>query len=156
MAKINKREMNYRIDFTTMTLTMTAEFADRAYDPNTDEYATLSYYGTEATYAIDENGFQERFDVAPEGCEGWLLYGADEIMDVSELMIAKGDSAALDRLEEAVRGRIDAQLAVFRSYGVDQKDLLEGATVLRRGGYLFYAVGRTADRWEDLFLSCVR
>ena len=42
MAKINKREMNYRIDFTTMTLTMTAEFANRAYDPNTDEYAILT------------------------------------------------------------------------------------------------------------------
>ena len=42
MAKLNKRELNYRVDFSTMTLTMTAEFADRAYDPNTDEYAILS------------------------------------------------------------------------------------------------------------------
>ena len=112
--------------------------------------------GLEGLKAADENAFQERLGATPEGCEGWLLYGAEEIMNVSELMIAKADDAALDRLEEAVRGRIDAQLAVFRSYGVDQKDLLEGATVLRRSGYLFYAVGRTADRWEDLFLSCVR
>ena len=42
MAKLNKRELNYRVDFSTMTLTMTAEFADRAYDPNTDEYAILT------------------------------------------------------------------------------------------------------------------
>ncbi len=42
MAKISKRDMNYRIDFTTMTLTMTAEFADRAYDPNTEEYEILT------------------------------------------------------------------------------------------------------------------
>ncbi len=42
MAKINKREMNYRIDFTTMTLTMTAEFADNAYNPATEEYAILT------------------------------------------------------------------------------------------------------------------
>ena len=42
MAKLNKRELNYRVDFTTMTLTMTAEFADRAYDPNTEEYAILT------------------------------------------------------------------------------------------------------------------
>ena len=42
MAKISKRTLNYRVDFSTMTLTMTAEFADRAYDPNTDEYAILS------------------------------------------------------------------------------------------------------------------
>ena len=42
MAKLNKRELNYRVDFSTMTLIMTAEFADRAYNPNTDEYAVLT------------------------------------------------------------------------------------------------------------------
>ena len=42
MAKISKREMNYRIDFTTMTLIMTAEFADNAYSPTTEEYAILT------------------------------------------------------------------------------------------------------------------
>ena len=42
MAKISKRDMNYRIDFTKMTLTMTAEFADRAYDPSTEEYEILT------------------------------------------------------------------------------------------------------------------
>ena len=42
MAKICKREMNYRIDFTTMTLIMTADFADQAYIPTTDEYEILT------------------------------------------------------------------------------------------------------------------
>ena len=40
MAKKNER--NYRIDFTKMTLTMTAEFAERAYDPTTEEYEILT------------------------------------------------------------------------------------------------------------------
>ena len=40
MATNEKR--NYRVDFSTMTLTMTAEFAERAYNPNTDEYIILS------------------------------------------------------------------------------------------------------------------
>ena len=106
--------------------------------------------------ALDENGFQERMDATPEGCADWLMYGSDDIMDVSELMIARGDEATLDRLEDAVQGRLEAQLAVFRSYGVNQKDLLEGATVLRRGDYLFYAVGEAADRWADAFLACIR
>lgn len=39
---INKRELNYRVDFTTMTLTMTADFADRAYNPSTEEYEILT------------------------------------------------------------------------------------------------------------------
>ena len=106
--------------------------------------------------AIDENGFQERFDVAPEGCEGWLLYGSDEIMNVSEVLVAKGGEAALNRLEAAARGRVEAQLSVFRSYGVDQKDLLEGAVLFTRGDYLFYGVGGDVRAWEDAFLSCIR
>ena len=42
MAKISKREMNYRIDFAKMTLIMTADFADKAYDPTTEEYEILT------------------------------------------------------------------------------------------------------------------
>ncbi len=42
MAKINKREMNYRIDFTKMTLIMSADFADRTYDSSTEEYKILT------------------------------------------------------------------------------------------------------------------
>ena len=41
MATINKKNMNYRIDFARMTLIMTADFADKAYDPETPEYETL-------------------------------------------------------------------------------------------------------------------
>ena len=112
--------------------------------------------GVAGLKTMDENGFQERLDIAPDGCEGWLMVGSEDIMDVSELMIAKGDAAALDGLESAVQRRLEAQLTVFRSYGVNQKDLLEGARVLRRGDYLFYAVGEQADRWEDAFLACIR
>ena len=106
--------------------------------------------------ALDENAFQERMDATPAGCEGWLMVGSEDIMDVSELLIAKADEATLDGLEAAVQKRLEAQLAVFRSYGVNQKDLLEGATLLRRGNYLFYAVGERADQWEDAFLACIR
>lgn len=106
--------------------------------------------------SLDENAFQDRLGASPEGCEGWLMYGAEAVMDVSELMVAKADEATLDRLEEAVQARLEAQLDVFRGYGVDQAQLLEDAAVLRRGSYLFYAVDANADQWEDAFLSCIR
>ena len=35
------RSANYRIDFTKMTLIMTTEFAEKAYNPATEEYETL-------------------------------------------------------------------------------------------------------------------
>ena len=41
MAKISKREMNYRIDFESMILIMTADFAAKAYDPESTEYKIL-------------------------------------------------------------------------------------------------------------------
>ena len=39
---ISLRSTNYRIDFTKMTLTMTADFALKAYDPTTEEYEILT------------------------------------------------------------------------------------------------------------------
>ena len=128
----------------------------RNVDFSTIRAAMSAAPGVSNLKALNENGFQERLDTTPDGCEGWLMVGSDEIMDVSELMIAKADAATLDRLEEAVRRRLEAQLAVFRSYGVNQKDLLEGATVMRRGNYLYYAVGEAADQWQDAFLACIR
>lgn len=41
MATTNKSGKNYRIDFARMTLIMTADFAEKAYDPETPEYDTL-------------------------------------------------------------------------------------------------------------------
>ena len=42
MATIDKKNMNYRIDFSRMTLVMTADFADKAYDPTSEEYKVLT------------------------------------------------------------------------------------------------------------------
>ena len=42
MATFSLRSANYRIDFTKMTLTMTADFALKAYDPSTEEYEILT------------------------------------------------------------------------------------------------------------------
>jgi len=112
--------------------------------------------GLEALEALGENAAQDRLGIAPEGCEGWLMYGSGDVMNVDELLVAKGEAEALDRLEAAARAHVEAQLDVFRSYGVDQKERLESAAFLRRGRYLFYAVGEAADGWEDAFLSAIR
>lgn len=41
MATTKKNEKNYRIDFASMTLIMTADFAAKAYDPESTEYKIL-------------------------------------------------------------------------------------------------------------------
>ena len=42
MATFSLRSANYRIDFTKMTLIMTADFARNAYIENTEEYKILT------------------------------------------------------------------------------------------------------------------
>ncbi|MDO4865265.1 MAG: DUF4358 domain-containing protein [Clostridia bacterium] len=113
--------------------------------------------GVSELEAIDANGFQDRLGIAPEDCEGWLLYGSGDIMNVSELMVVKAtDEDARERFESACAARVEAQLNIFRSYGVDQKDLLEDAILWQRGSYVFYGVSENADAWEELFLSRIR
>lgn len=112
--------------------------------------------GLDGLKKLDENAFQERFDAAPEGLEGWLLYGADEIMNVNELLVAKGDEASLQRLEDLARGRVERQLSVFRSYGTNQAQLLDDAILLTRGSYFIYAVGDDAHLWQDALLAAIR
>ena len=105
---------------------------------------------------LDENALAERFGIDGDGLEGWLLYGGDTVMEVSELLIAKSpDAAALDRLEAAVRGRLDGQKEAFRNYGTNQIDLLEHAILWRRGSYLFYGVSASVDRLEARFVGCI-
>ena len=113
--------------------------------------------GIETLFRMDANTFQERFGATPDGLEGWMLFGGNSVMEVSELLVAKStDSDALNRLEDAVSARLDDQQNSFRNYGTNQIDLLEHAIVLRRGPYLFYGVSESVEAWEDRFLGLVR
>ncbi len=104
----------------------------------------------------DANGFQARFGISPDGCGEWLYYASDAVMDVTELLVARGETAELDRLQAAVEDHLAAQLEGFRNYGPEQVALLERAILWQRGGCLFYAVSSRADQWERAFLSCLR
>lgn len=106
--------------------------------------------------ALDANGFQSRLGIAPEGVGDWLYYASDAVMDVTELLAARGEPAQLDRLQAAVEDHLAAQLEGFRNYGPEQVALLERAILWQRGGCLFFAVSERADQWERVFLSCLR
>ena len=105
----------------------------------------------------DANTFRERFGLDPDGCEGWLMYVSDDLMDVSELLIVKaGDDSVRARIEDAVAARLESQKESFRNYGTDQFEKLEHAIFWQRGSYLFYGVSDAVDRWETSFLNCIR
>ena len=105
---------------------------------------------------LDANVLQERFGVNADELDGWLLYGGDTVMEVSELLAAKvGDPAAMARLEAAVRAHLDGQIEGFRNYGTNQIDLLEHAILWQRGDYLFYAVSESVEQLEARFDACI-
>lgn len=133
-----RRDRARDVDFTALSARMAAETS-----------------GQEIA-AQDANGFQSRFGISPDGCGDWLYYASDAVMDVTELLVARGDDAELDRLQAAVEAHLDAQLEGFRNYGPEQVDLLEHAILWQRGGCLFFAVSEHADQWERVFLSCLR
>ena len=105
----------------------------------------------------DANTFRERFGMDPDGCEGWLLYASDDLMDVSELLIVKAaDAGVRERIEAAASARLDTQKESFRNYGTNQYELLQHAILWQRGSYLFYGVSDSIERWEDTFLACIK
>ena len=62
--------------------------------------------GIETLFRMDANAFQERFGATPDGLEGWMLFGGNSVMEVSELLVTKStDSDALNRLEGSKESR---------------------------------------------------
>ena len=107
--------------------------------------------------AGDANALKKTFDLDADAFEDWMLLTRDYIMDVTEVLIVKSaDGAALDEVQDAVNARLSSQKESFRNYGTDQHFLLTNAAQWRGGSYLFYAVGESADLWQEAFLACVR
>lgn len=105
----------------------------------------------------DANAFQREMGEDLTGASQWCYLSAASMMDVSELVIVRAlDQDELQRMEDAVNAHLAAQKDRFRNYGTNQYELLEHAVLLTRGDYLFYAVSESVDRWEEMFLACIR
>lgn len=104
----------------------------------------------------DANTWKRSFSLQADNYPNAVLYTADSMMDVSELLIVKtDDTAQLDTLEAAVRRHLEDQKNKFDRYGTNQMELLEHAVILEKGNYFFYGVSEQVERWEEVFLSCI-
>jgi hypothetical protein len=105
----------------------------------------------------DANTLKRYFSLDGSEYEGYLVYTADSVMNVDELLIVKvSDSSQLDDLSEVVNERLEEQLQNFDGYGTNQTELLQNAIVLERGDYFFYGVSENVEQWEEIFLSCIK
>lgn len=104
----------------------------------------------------DANTWKRSFSLQMDDYPDAVLYTADSMMDVSELLIVKtDDTARLDALDAAVRRHLEEQKNKFDGYGTNQTELLEHAVILEKGNYFFYGVSEQVERWEEVFLSCI-
>lgn len=104
----------------------------------------------------DDNTLKRYFHIT--GLDGeYVVYTAESMMDVDELLIAKTtDPSGIDTLERAVENRLETQKKTFKGYGTDQTALLENAVIQTRGDYFFYAVSENADDWAQAFVEALR
>lgn len=105
----------------------------------------------------NEGTLKRLYGITGQECGEYILYSAESMMDVEEMLIVKVNSdAALDLLEKAVQKRLDTQLKKFNGYGTTQTALLNAAVTAERGNWFFFAVHKDADLWQDRFLSAIR
>ena len=114
--------------------------------------------GVSGLKALDENGFQERMDASPAGCEGWVMYGSDEIMDVSEALVAKGDATALPfedgAFDVTISNTVCEHIEPAKFYGEQRRVLKEGGVCLvlsSRKGINITAKCLAEDEFERTF-----
>lgn len=83
-----------------------------------------------------------------------LFYYTNQTMGVEEILIVKliSEEDALT-VEDAVKGRLEEQLANFEGYGARQVQLLKSAGQKTKGNYVFFAVSPNVEKLEKAFVK---
>ncbi len=89
--------------------------------------------------------------------EAYLVYKADGVLDVSELLIVKtSDAEQQENLALTLQTYLDTLLSTWQSYGTTQYDTLRNALILQKGDCFIFAVSENIDQWEEEILACIR
>lgn len=92
------------------------------------------------------------FGVDYEQYNEFIYYKGKEALSVDELLIIKGNSKQdMTPVKDAVESRIQSQIKTYEGYGPKQVAMLKNAIVETKGDYLFYAVGKSSEKWEEVF-----
>ncbi len=163
---MSKKKQWIDIAFTALTVLLIAALAgyiywvvltDSASDRPVADIAAEIDSSFDGMVKGDENTLKRLYGVTGQECGEYILYSAESMMDVRELLVVKAkDNAALDTLEKAVAKRLETQKKNFNGYGVEQTALLDAAVTSERGNYFFFAVHKNADLWQDRFLTAIR
>lgn len=97
------------------------------------------------------------FGINSTDVESFVLYGAANSLDASELLILKArNTAQVQELRTVVEERQLAQIASFEGYDAEQAALLHDAVIQTKGPFLLYVVGTDAEDAADAFAKAVK
>ncbi len=101
--------------------------------------------------------FERTFGVESSDYDGVFYCRPQSGMDVTEIVIAKSESAeARNALVEALESHLSQRRDVFQGYAPEQYALLMSAKAVEDDGFVFCAVGDGADKWYASFYEAVR
>ena len=84
--------------------------------------------------------------------EGIAYYSNDSVMDVSELLIVKLNSADdASEFKTAITNRVTDLQNTYKNYAPDQYALLQDCTIKTSGNTVFYCTASNADELYDAF-----
>ncbi|MBQ7295822.1 MAG: DUF4358 domain-containing protein [Clostridia bacterium] len=119
--------------------------------------SVIKSYDVSELQHIKKNKIREEFDIDFSVVESFEYYASDSIMTVDELMIIKlKEEVKPDEISEKIAKRAADKQVLFEGYAPEQSALLKEYILKYDKGFIFYAVGESADEAFAAFKSSVR
>ena len=120
------------------------------------ESIAQSYDVTELK-SISRNKIREDFAIDFTQVDSFEYYASDSIMNVDELMIIKlREEVKPDEIKAKIKKRVTDKQALFEGYAPEQSALLKEYILTDDKGFVFYAVGKDAQKALTAFKSSIR
>lgn len=106
---------------------------------------------------INRNKIREEFSIDFTQVDSFEYYASDSIMNVDELMIIKlREEVKPDEIKAKIEKRVTDKQALFEGYAPEQSALLKEYILTDDKGFVFYAVGKEAEKALAAFKSSIR
>ena len=103
---------------------------------------------------VGEIGFRNAYGLQMDEFEGVLMYAAPFRFSADEVLLLRlNHAAAVHDVRQIIEERIEERRNDFGDYAPEQTFLLEQASIVVRGTYIFVAIGEDAAIYTQLFLD---
>lgn len=91
-----------------------------------------------------------------EEWENWVLYTAEDNMEVEEILLLEAKSGEqLAAAEQAAEKRAETQMKNFEGYAPEQVQLIKNRTIKTAGNYLIFVIGKDSEGARKEFMQYI-